>query len=117
MKVLQEVTEWSTATPNHTYIVNDSKDKLYAYVRMGTRDLVKLSKPMKFYTNKRKFRELKETFGFILEEEKPVGQTWSVQGSKGDTYTVELLDGTYTCTCSGFKFRGKCKHIESVQNV
>ena len=38
---------------------------------------------------------------------------WSVEGSKGDIYTVTLRDGRMTCTCPGFGWRGKCRHIET----
>lgn len=116
MKVLQEITEWSTRTPNHTYIVNDSKDKLYAYIKVGTKDLVELATPMKFYTSKRKFKEIPNYTGYIPQEDiKPVSTEWRVTGSKGDVYTVREEQGHYSCTCSGFTYRGRCKHIESVQ--
>ena len=36
MKFLQERTEWTTQTPNHTYLVVDSKEKMLGYVRSGT---------------------------------------------------------------------------------
>jgi hypothetical protein len=43
------------------------------------------------------------------------GLVWSVPGSKpGTSYAVELHDKGFTCECSGFTFRGKCKHSESV---
>jgi hypothetical protein len=32
-----------------------------------------------------------------------------VQGSKGKTYEVT---GNYRCTCPGFTFRGRCRHLE-----
>jgi len=38
-----------------------------------------------------------------------------VQGSKGDVYRVTELRGEWSCTCSGFKFRGDCRHIKGVQ--
>lgn len=49
---------------------------------------------------------------------------WSetVQGSGGKTYTVAYgptprgpYQYDWSCTCSGFKFRGKCKHVEAAK--
>jgi len=38
-----------------------------------------------------------------------------VTGSKGDQYTVMIEDGTATsCTCPGFAFRNKCRHLAEV---
>lgn len=45
-----------------------------------------------------------------------VGVIWSVIGSKGNEYEVELTNKGFTCTCSGFGFHGKCKHISAVGN-
>ena len=43
--------------------------------------------------------------------------TYEVPSSKGDkTYTVTDHGGTWTCTCAGFGWRRKCKHIEQVKN-
>ena len=48
--------------------------------------------------------------------ERPAGEkTWQVEGSKGNIYTVKLSDGAYTCTCPGFSFRRKCRHIEGIK--
>ena len=42
--------------------------------------------------------------------------TWTVEGSKGHQYTVKLLnEGFYTCTCPGYTFRRRCKHIEKIK--
>ena len=46
----------------------------------------------------------------------PGEKTWQVKGSKGNTYTVKLSDGMYSCTCAGYGFRRKCRHIEEVKN-
>ena len=43
-------------------------------------------------------------------------KAWQVKGSKGNTYTVKLSDGMYSCTCAGYGFRRKCRHIEEVKN-
>ena len=44
------------------------------------------------------------------------GQSWQVQGSKGNAYTVRLRADQWTCTCAGFGWRRKCKHVESLKN-
>ena len=41
---------------------------------------------------------------------------WKVNGSKGDSYTVTNVNGQWNCTCTGFGFRRKCKHIDSIKN-
>ncbi len=49
--------------------------------------------------------------------EKPKGnKTWSVSGSTGKSYTVTLENGQYSCTCAGFGFRRKCRHINEIKN-
>lgn len=45
-----------------------------------------------------------------------VVRSYAVQGSKGDTYTVTDNGGTWTCTCPGFGWRRKCKHVEAQKN-
>jgi len=114
MLVLQEITEWGNSTPNHIYFLNDDKSKMLAYVRAGTSAVFKFSKPLGFDPRKRKFKEVKNTWGF--EEEKPIDPSWQIAGSKGNSYTVEKTQTGYTCTCSGFKFRGHCKHIAAVES-
>jgi len=47
---------------------------------------------------------------------KSANKNWIVKGSKGDVYTVSEESGEYSCSCSGFKFRGKCRHIIDVVN-
>ncbi len=42
-------------------------------------------------------------------------RSWAVVGSKGAHYTVRANQGRYTCTCKGFGWRRKCKHIEQVK--
>ncbi len=43
-------------------------------------------------------------------------KVWRVEGSKGNIYTVKLSDGVYSCTCPGFGFRRKCRHITEIKN-
>lgn len=113
MKFLQEVTEWAGNTPNHLYVTDDGKQSMIAYMPYGKEDFFIFKKPIKFETTRRKFKEVPNTFGFMMAEEKPTGNTRKVVGSKGEIYTVTESDGHVSCTCSGFKFRGKCKHTEN----
>lgn len=39
---------------------------------------------------------------------------WTVEGSKGNAYTVSLDNGHYDCTCPGFGFRKQCKHVNQI---
>lgn len=41
-----------------------------------------------------------------------VGTEWLISGSKGDTYTVKMLDNGFTCNCAAFR---RCKHINKVE--
>ena len=51
------------------------------------------------------------------EIKRPAGEkVWRVEGSKGNIYTVKLSEGAYSCTCPGFGFRRKCRHIEEIKN-
>jgi transcription initiation factor IIF auxiliary subunit len=60
MVILQETTDWGEyRTPNHIYYVNDSKEKLLAYIKAGSNEPVMLSKPIKFSTRYRTFKEIK----------------------------------------------------------
>jgi hypothetical protein len=40
---------------------------------------------------------------------------FKVKGSKNDEYLVTLTDKHYSCSCIGFKYHNKCKHITSVK--
>lgn len=118
MKVLQETTEWVVDydIKNHIYFTNDSKDKMYAYIKHGTTDIFKFKVPIKISTSRRKFREIPNTFGFSVDD-KVDGRTWTVTGSRGDSYTVSENAGLWTCTCAGFKFRGACRHTEEISST
>lgn len=97
MKILQEITEWDDNTPNHVYHVNDA-GKLVAFDNGS--GLKTFRNPLMFDKRKRKFK----TIGEVVEEQKGT----PVQGSNGKVYYVH----NGKCTCTGFKFRGTCKHIK-----
>lgn len=109
MKVLQEITDWDI--PNHVYYTNNSKDKIYAYVKASNNQLEVLRVPLKFSTSKRKFKEVENIWGYTRDDERPEGFVKEVVGSKGEKYTITEVDGVRACTCSGFKFRSTCRHV------
>jgi hypothetical protein len=121
MKAFQEITEWDCdfAVPNHVYFLNDSRDKMYGFVNSQTGLVEVVKKPYRFHTRGRKFKEVKNTWKFSVDEAeaKPAGRTWQVAGSKGSEYTVSLELGTWSCTCSGFKFRNRCRHVEEISST
>ena len=41
-----------------------------------------------------------------------VGVIWPVKGSKGDMYSIEMVDKGFTCDCPA---RVKCKHIKEIE--
>ena len=109
MIFLQETTDWGDINcPNHIYCLDDKKEYLLGYIMAGTNEHKMFSKPIRFDMRYRKFKELSR-----VKVEKPVGR--AVQGSKGETYYVNDEEGT--CTCSGFKYRGACKHVAELQHA
>ena len=114
MKFFQEITEGGYY-PNHIYLLSDNKEYMHGYVKAGSDVLEMMKSKYRFGTTKRKFKEVPNTFGFVEPVKAPVADTadrWTVKGSRGETYTVERVGKKLTCTCSGFKFRSKCKHTE-----
>ena len=114
MKVLQEITDWDT--PNHIYFTNDSKDKMFAYIKSSSKAIERFKVPMPLKVSGRKFKEIENTFGYTVDD-RPVGCTWTVAGSRGDSYTVSENNGEWNCTCAGWKFRSACKHVTELQTV
>lgn len=113
MKVFQEITNWEW--PNHVYFLSDSKDKMYAYVNPKTGIIEEVKKPYRFSSSGRKFKEIPNSWGFSPREDPiPVGREFKVTGSKGDVYTVTENLGEWSCSCTGFKYHSKCKHIDKV---
>jgi len=117
MKWFVETTQWSDSTVNGIYLLDDSKSKMYAY-RPNARAPIKTFKaPIKIDIRGRKFAVNPTQYRTTVEEEQPEGRVWEVKGSKGDVYKVSESGGNFSCTCSGFKFRGKCKHEESIRQT
>jgi len=39
-------------------------------------------------------------------------KTYSIQGSKGNSYTVVQDRSSWSCDCPGYMFRRSCKHVD-----
>jgi hypothetical protein len=101
MKIAKEITVWKNGNvKNHTYILNDSMTKMHGYIPVGQTEKVMFSKEQSFDKKYRQFE--------ILKVETPK-KTKVVIGSKGNKYYITDSG----CSCPGFTYRGKCKHMET----
>ena len=114
MKWFAETTDWKDTVPNGIYLLDDTKTKMYAFRPKGTGEIKVFKAAIKIETRGRKFVISPVQFETKLKEPEPEGRVWIVKGSKGDEYRVSELNGNLSCTCSGFRFRGDCKHVKSV---
>lgn len=124
ISVYKEVTDWSKSefkVPNHTYLF-DGKSNILAYAKASNDELVILHKPLAMDTRYRKFEKVKhkaldEYAKTVVEAPPPVANNiniFTVQSDSGKSYTVELVNGKYSCNCVGFAYRGKCKHSDQI---
>ena len=114
MKWFAETTEWKGVAPNHVYLLDDAKSKMFAYMPTGASEPTIFRAPIRIDVRGRKFKLNPVQYEITVTAPEPEGRVWEVQGSKGDVYKVTEVRGEYSCTCSGFKFRGDCKHVKSV---
>jgi len=105
MNYFRETTDWNT--PNHVYLLDDNKQYMHGYMVDGREPLQKFKAPIRFDTRGRTF-VFHSAYAAKPIERNIVSVT--VAGSKGDLYTVILEDSTSSCNCTGFKYRGECKH-------
>lgn len=114
--ILQETTQWSGgySNCNHTYLLDN--DKIVAYVKHGDDKVNIIKSKMKIDKRYRTFvRVNNAALSKLIPKEKDENtQIFKVQ-SKDKEYFVEVIGSRYTCTCTGFMYRGKCKHIDAVK--
>lgn len=113
MILAKEITKWNVdfRQPNHTYLMTDSMEKIIGYFKWNNpKEFTKFKKPLAFDTRYRKFKILQRY------DEVTDNKRWKINGSKDHVYYVEETETGMTCTCIGYKYHGKCKHIEQVKN-
>ena len=115
MKFFEETTVWDSNTPNHTYLLSDDKSKMYAYIRAGGNSVFKFKTSIRIDTRGRKFVAVKNKWQYNIDTPADPNPRWEVSGSKGDVYVVEQTENGLTCSCSGFRFRGACKHVKEIE--
>lgn len=115
LEILKETTIWSCGSnSNHTYLLDGNK--IIAYVKMGDNDVHEIKSQFKIDKRYRTFVKAKHPgLEKYIKKTIPKSNTrvFKIQ-SKEKEYFVELSDYNYSCTCTGFNFRGKCKHIDAV---
>ena len=114
MKWFAETTQYNDSIANGIYLLDDAKSKMYAF-RPASGEIKTFRNPIKIDTRGRRFVISPVQFKTQLKEPEPEGRYWIVKGSRGDEYRVSENRGEWTCTCSGFKFRGQCRHITELQ--
>ena len=116
MKWFAETTDWKDAIKNGIYLLDDSKSKMYAFRSPVTDSIKVFRNPIRMDMRGRKFMVNPVQFPTQVAEPEPEGRVWTVTGSKGDTYQVNEVRGNWSCTCSGFRFRGECKHVKELRS-
>jgi hypothetical protein len=115
MKWFAETTDYRDAIKNGVYLLDDSKSKMYAFRSPVTNSIKVFRNPIRMDMRGRKFMVNPVQFPTQVTEPEPEGRVIEVQGSRGDVYKLTELNGNWSCTCSGFKFRSQCRHIESLK--
>ena len=116
MKWFAETTDYRDAIKNGVYLLDDSKSKMYAFRSPVTNSIKVFRNPIRMDMRGRKFVVNPVQFKTQVAEPEPEGRVWTVTGSKGNTYQVNEVRGNWSCTCSGFRFRGECKHVKELRS-
>ncbi|MFZ9848025.1 MAG: SWIM zinc finger family protein [Flavobacteriales bacterium] len=116
LQILKETTVWNAdfKVRNHTYLLDG--DKVVAYAVFSGKEIRLSPSKIKIDKRGRKF-EFSNHPGLkkIRDSQKPDPDVRTFKVESGDkVYFVNLKKDNYSCTCTGFTFRGKCKHIDAV---
>jgi hypothetical protein len=106
-EALLETTVWKdNVVKNGVYLMEGSKALAFRNFKGET---TYFTKPLQIDKRGRTFKKM-DKIPFKVEKKIDLIE---VAGSKGAVYYINTVE--QTCTCPGFQFRGKCKHIESVK--
>ena len=105
MKLMMETTVFAGAKmPNHSYMLNDAGIAI-GYRKFSAGEVVRFRTPLRLDIRGRTFRLVDD-----LGSDDPVSSNIvEVAGSGTNVYSVDL--DRKQCSCTGFSFRGTCKHI------
>ena len=105
MKLVMETTVFSDSKmPNHSYLLNDAGIAI-GYRKFSAGEVVRFRTPLRLDVRGRTFELVDDLGSDAVDSSKVV----EVAGSKGDVYFVDVY--RKQCSCTGFSFRGTCKHI------
>ena len=105
MKLVIETTVFSGAKmPNHSYLLNDTGIAI-GMRKFSVGPVTRFRTPLRLDIRGRTFK-LVDDLGSDADVSSKVVE---VAGSKGDVYFVDVF--RKQCSCTGFKYRGECKHI------
>ena len=123
----KEITEWNNPefrVPQNVYLF-DGKSNALAYVKESNGEIFIFKKPLPIDTRRRKFIKVKhealDAYGAtIVLAPPPVANNiniFMVKSDSGKEYTVEKIDGKYSCNCVGFAYRNACKHSKQIAEM
>ena len=105
MKLMMETTVFAGAKmPNHSYMLNDAGAAV-GMRKFSAGEVIRFRTPLRLDVRGRTFRLVDD-----LGSDDPVSSNIvEVAGSGTNVYSVDL--DRKQCSCTGFSFRGTCKHI------
>ena len=108
MEAVVETTVWNDSNnANHTYLLDGTK--MVAYIKVGSTTAHYFKNPITIDKRGRKFIPVKPNPFKAIKEKSTIIK---ITGGKGNIYSIDTEEKT--CTCPGFMFRQKCKHIENL---
>ena len=108
MEAVVETTVWNDSNlANHTYLLDGTK--MVAYIKVGSTTPFYFKNPITIDKRGRKFAPVKPNPFKAVKEKSTIIK---VSGSKGNIYSIDIVDKT--CNCPGYTFRGTCKHIKEL---